>query len=60
MAIENGLITTAIVPSIGGRVMKYDLGEHQSMFINEPNLGKVYPPDSGNPWDVAGGYGAWG
>ena len=59
LTMENGLITLATVPSIGARIMQYDLGEHRSIFINEDELGKLYEPGARSPWHNYGGYKVW-
>ncbi|MFH1006476.1 MAG: hypothetical protein V1800_03090, partial [Candidatus Latescibacterota bacterium] len=32
--MDNGLITVAVVPEIGARVMQYDLDGHPSIYVN--------------------------
>ena len=59
LTMENGLITLATVPSIGARVMQYDLGEHRSIFVNEEELGELYEPGEKAPWHNYGGYKVW-
>ncbi len=57
--MQNDLITLAIVPAIGGRVMQYDLGGHPSIFINQSELGKTYAPSQYVQWHNFGGYKTW-
>jgi hypothetical protein len=59
VVLENGLITLTVVPSIGARVMQYDLGNHPSIFVNEKELGKLYDPDPKAGWHNYGGYKNW-
>lgn len=42
--LQNGIVTLAAVPKIGGRVMQYDLGTNASIYIHGEYKGKV-PPD---------------
>ena len=58
IVLQNGLITMATVPSIGGRVMQYDLGSIPSMMINSSLLGKTYTPAQNGYWNF-GGYKTW-
>jgi hypothetical protein len=37
--LQNNLITCAIVPVIGGRIMQYDLGTHAFMYFNDAMKG---------------------
>jgi hypothetical protein len=37
--LQNNLITCAIVPVIGGRIMQYDLGAHAFMYFNDAMKG---------------------
>jgi hypothetical protein len=48
--VKNDIITLAIVPQLGGRVMQYDLGSHQSIYVHNANQ----VPSSGN--DLVGGF----
>ncbi len=50
--LKNNLVTLAILPKIGGRIMQYDLGNHPSIYIHNENKGKV--PSDGNM--VIGGF----
>jgi hypothetical protein len=59
IVMQNGLITMATVPSIGGRVMQYDLGNLPSIMINSSLLGKTYTPASNSNWYNFGGYKTW-
>jgi hypothetical protein len=47
---KNNIVTIAIVPKLGGRVMQYDLGTNKSLFVYNSNQ----VPSSGN--DVVGGF----
>jgi hypothetical protein len=58
IVMQNGLITMATVPAIGGRVMQYDLGNLPSMMVNSSLLGKTYTPVSGG-YNNFGGYKTW-
>ncbi|MFH1006741.1 MAG: hypothetical protein V1800_04465, partial [Candidatus Latescibacterota bacterium] len=57
--MDNGLITVAVVPEIGARVMQYDLDGHPSIYVNPVELGKVYTPNSNSGWPNYGGYKNW-
>ncbi|HPG40026.1 MAG TPA: T9SS type A sorting domain-containing protein [bacterium] len=57
--MENGLITIATVPVIGGRTMQYDLGGHPSIYVNSRELGKTYTPANDNNWPNFGGFKNW-
>ena len=59
LVMGNGLITVATMPSIGARIMQYDLGDHSSIFVNEDEVGKLYEPRSNSPWHNYGGYKVW-
>jgi hypothetical protein len=59
VVLENGLITLAVMPRIGARVMQYDLGQHASIFVNERELGKFYEPTPDSLWNNYGGYKNW-
>lgn len=48
--VKNDIVTVAIVPELGGRVMQYDLGSHQSIYVHNGNQ----VPSSGN--DLVGGF----
>ena len=55
IVMQNGLITMATVPAIGGRVMQYDLGSLPSMMVNSSLFGKTYTPVSNgihNLWRI--------
>ena len=43
---KNDLITIAVVPALGGRVMQYDLGTHPSIYVDNNAIGSI--PDNGN------------
>ena len=59
VVMQNGLITIATVPAIGGRVMQYDLGSLPSVFVNSSLLGKTYTPALNSNWYNLGGYKTW-
>ncbi|MFZ1977344.1 MAG: T9SS type A sorting domain-containing protein [Bacteroidota bacterium] len=58
VALQNGFITIAAVPAIGGRIMQYNLGSLQSIFINPDTslLGKTFTPAPNGQWHNFGGY----
>lgn len=47
---QNGIVTIAVVPKLGGRVMQYDLGTNRSLFIKDSSQA----PTSG--YDMVGGF----
>jgi hypothetical protein len=55
--INNGLIKTSIFPSVGGRVLEYNLAEHPSMYVNENRYGFMF--EDGNPYSIGGGIGGY-
>jgi len=57
--MKNGLITLAVVPEIGGRVMQYDLDGHPSIYVNPEEIGKRYTPSQQSGWPNYGGYKTW-
>jgi hypothetical protein len=57
--LRNDLVTLAVVPAIGGRVMQYDLGEHPLIWVNPAELGRTYDPSAEAPWPNFGGYKSW-
>ncbi len=59
VVVDNGLVTTAVVPVIGARVMQFDLGENVSIFVNEEEMGKVYPMEADTVWRNYGGFKNW-
>jgi len=59
VVMKNGLITVATVPAIGARIMQYDLGRHASIFVNESEIGKIYPPGPSSSWPNFGGFKNW-
>ena len=46
--MDNGLISLAVVPDIGGRMLQYSLGAHLSMWIDNAYKGATYPSDPGS------------
>ncbi len=59
IVMQNGFVTLATVPSIGGRVMQYDLGDLPSVFVNSSELGKTYSPAQNSQWHNFGGFKTW-
>ena len=43
---KNNLITLAVVPNLGGRVMQYDLGDHAAIYVDDDVVGSM--PADGN------------
>lgn len=43
---RNNIVTLAVVPDLGGRVMQYDLGEHAAIYVNDNVIGSL--PADGN------------
>ncbi|MGD1044631.1 MAG: FlgD immunoglobulin-like domain containing protein [Bacteroidota bacterium] len=58
IVMQNGLITMATVPAIGGRVMQYDLGSLPSIMVDSSLFGKTYTPTFGG-FHNFGGYKTW-
>ncbi len=59
LVVSNNYITLSIVPSIGARVLQYDLGTDTFMIVNESLLGEVFYDPSPTPWDGNWGYGGY-
>jgi hypothetical protein len=59
VVMKNGIVTVATVPSIGARIMKYDLGRHASIYVNEAELGRTYVPGPSSSWPNFGGFKNW-
>lgn len=59
VVMQNGIITLATVPSIGGRVMQYDLGSLSSVMVNPTLFGKTYTPAQNGQWYNFGGFKTW-
>ena len=59
VVVSNGLVTLAVVPAIGGRVMQFDLGHHPFLWVNPAELGKTYDPAEDDPFHDFGGYKTW-
>jgi hypothetical protein len=57
--MQNDFITVAIMPEIGARVMKYDLGSHSSIYVNPSELGNTYTPSLAAPARNFGGFKNW-
>jgi hypothetical protein len=43
--IGNGLIRLVAVPDLGGRLMAYDLGEYDFLFVDRDLSGKLFSPE---------------
>jgi hypothetical protein len=59
LVVHNNFITLGIVPSIGGRVLQYDLGVDTFMITNESLYGDLFTLPSPTPWDGSWGYGGY-
>jgi len=59
VVMQNGIITLATVPAIGGRVMEYNLGSYRSVFVNSAYLGETYTPAQNGQWYNFGGFKTW-
>lgn len=57
--LENGLVTAAVIPEIGARLMQFDLAGHPSIWVNPDEVGRTYPPEEDAPWRNFGGYKTW-
>lgn len=57
--LRNDLVTLAVVPSIGGRVMQYDLSDHAFLWVNPAEVGRTYEPTANAPWPNFGGSKSW-
>ena len=57
--MSNDLVTVAIVPVIGARIMQYDLGDHPSIFVNPAEFGNTYTPEFSGFWPNFGGFKNW-
>lgn len=44
ITLSNGLISLTAVPDIGGRVMAYDLGDYQFLYVDRGLAGKLFTP----------------
>ena len=55
VVMQNGIITMATVPAIGGRVMQYDLNNLTSIMVDSSLFGYTYMPTSGG-FHNFGGY----
>ena len=54
----NGIITLATVPAIGARIMQYNLGDHEFLYVNPAEIGNTYTPSQGG-FHGFGGYVLW-
>lgn len=59
LLVNNDYITLAVVPSIGGRILQYDLLTDTFMIVNESLFGEVFYDDSDSPWSGTWGYGGY-
>jgi hypothetical protein len=59
LVLGNGLVTLAVVPAAGGRVLQYDLGHHPFLWVNPAEQGKAYAPAEDDPFHDFGGYTTW-
>ena len=59
IVIQNGLISTATVPDIGARVMKYNLDGYVSIWRDSSLNGKTYTPTASSPFHNLGGFKNW-
>ena len=63
--IGNGLIRLVAVPDIGGRIMAYDLGEYDFLFVDRDFSGKLFSPEENQgdgslaAWKNYGGEKTW-
>ena len=59
--LGNGVITAGVVPSLGGRVMGFRLGDHEYMWVDQTLAGKAIAVDytRENPQCWAGGARTW-
>jgi hypothetical protein len=56
--LTNNLVTMAVVPAIGGRIMQYDLGTHPSIWVNPLFFGRTFYSTKAN-YPNYGGYKMW-
>jgi hypothetical protein len=56
--LTNNIVTMAVVPAIGGRIMQYDLGTHPSIWINPVYFGQTFYTTK-NFYANYGGYKMW-
>lgn len=59
LVLGNGLVTLAVVPAAGGRVLQYDLGHHPFLWVNPAEQGKTYAPAEDDPFHDFGGFKTW-
>jgi hypothetical protein len=57
--LRNDLVTVAVVPAIGGRMMQYDLSDHPFLWVNPAEIGRTYEPEPDAGWANFGGYKSW-
>lgn len=60
LVVENNFITVGVIPSIGARVLQYDLGVDSFMITNPTLYGDLFhDPYGPSPWDGTWGYGGY-
>jgi membrane protein YdbS with pleckstrin-like domain len=62
LVVKNNFITLGIVPSIGARVLQYDLATDTFMITNSSLYGQSFVPETGNysgPYSGNWGYGGY-
>jgi hypothetical protein len=59
LVVHNNFITLGIIPSIGARVLQYDLGVDTFMIANESLFGEYFYNPSPTPYDGNWGYGGY-
>jgi hypothetical protein len=59
LVVQNKYITLGIVPSIGARVLQYDLGTDTFMIVNEALFGDLFYSNSPTPYSTTWGYGGY-
>lgn len=59
LVVRNNFITMAIVPSIGARILQYDLGTDTFMIVNPALLGDYFYSANPTPYSTTWGYGGY-
>jgi len=62
LRLSNGLVTVVAVPAAGGRILSYQLGDHEYLWQNPDLLGKTFPPpqtEEERAWHNFGGDKVW-
>jgi hypothetical protein len=63
--LHNGLISAALVPDVGGRILQFWLGEHPFFFVNRNLAGRLFTPAENwgdgtmSSWKNYGGNKTW-